>query len=180
MIKLDFYKNKTTGKTNSGKVYARANNNEPIDIKGLAKHIADHGSQYTYDIILGVLAKIASCVRHLVLDGTPVKIDDLCIFTPAVSVLPADDVESFSLSKATRAADGTYDSSNGNVRCVRMMMRATGEATQLRMTQDASLGYTSLAQKIKIGEAVLSDKKGEYLATSAGGGDGWGDEPLNP
>ena len=179
MINLDFYKYKTAGKTNTGKIYARACNDEPIDIKGLAKHIQSHGSPYTYDVILGVLAKVAGCVRHLVLEGTPVKIDDLCIFTPAVSTLPADDVEGFSLSKATRAADGSYDSSNGNVRCVRMLCRATGEAMQKQMTKDAELGYTSLALKVKTGEAVLSDKKGEYLATSAGG-DGWGDEPLNP
>ena len=78
MIKLDLYKNKIQGHKNFGKVYARSNNNDPIDIKGLAKHIQSHGSPYTYDIILGVLTKCATCVRHLVLDGTPVKFDDLC------------------------------------------------------------------------------------------------------
>ena len=57
MIKLDLYKNKIQGHKNFGKVYARSNNNDPIDIKGLAKHIQSHGSPYTYDIILGVLTK---------------------------------------------------------------------------------------------------------------------------
>ena len=179
MIKLDLYKNKIQGHKNFGKVYARSNNNDPIDIKGLAKHIQSHGSPYTYDVILGVLAKCASCVREIVLDGTPVKIDDLCIFTPAVTVMPANDVEAFSLGKATRAADGSFDSSNGNVKYVRMHCRTTGNATQARMTQDAELGYTSMAQRIKTGELTLSSTKGQYIA--GGGSSGWGDEPVvNP
>ena len=180
MIKLNFYKNKIQGHKNFGKVYARAKNNNPIDIEGLAKHIAQHGSPYTKDVILGVLSKIASCVRELVLDGTPVKIADLCIFTPAVTTIPATDAENFTLTRATRAGDGTY--SGGNIVSVRMQCRATGEATQKRMTQDAELGYTSLAQKIKNGELTLSNTKGEYISgTGTNSSSGWGDEPVvNP
>ena len=184
MIKLDLYKNKIQGHKNFGKIYGRSNNNDPLNIKGLAKHIQSHGSPYTYDVILGVLAKCASCVREIVLDGTPVKIDDLCIFTPAVTVMPANDVEAFSLGKATRAADGSFDSSNGNVKYVRMHCRTTGNATQARMTQDAELGYTSMAQRIKNGEVELSNTKGVYLvggSGNSGNNSGWGDEPVvNP
>ena len=185
MIKLDLYKYKVAGKDNTGKIYARANNDDPIGIEGLAEHIQSHGSPYTYDVILGVLAKVASCVRELVLGGTPVKIDNLCIFTPAVTTLPANDVERFSLGKATRADDGTYDSSNGNVKSVRMHCRLTGKAAQASMTKDAVLGFTSLAQRIKNGEAILSNRKGEYLASSGSsggnsGGSGGGEPVVNP
>ena len=59
-----------------------------------------------------------------------------------------------------------------------------GEAKQARMTEDAELGYTSLAQKIKSGELTLSSVKGEYISgTGSGNGSssGWGDEPVvNP
>ena len=180
MIKLNFYKNKIQGHKNFGKVYARAKNNNPIDIEGLAKHIAQHGSPYTKDVILGVLSKVAGCVRELVLDGTPVKIADLCIFTPAVTTIPAVDADHFTLTRATRAGDGTY--SGGNIVSVRMQCRATGEATQKRLTQDAELGYTSLAQKIKNGELTLSNSKGEYISgTGTNSSSGWGDEPVvNP
>ena len=86
--------------------------------------------------------------------------------------------------KATRAADGTYDASNGNVKCVRMHCRTTGQATQARMTQDAELGYTSMAQRIKNGEVELSNTKGVYLvggSGNSGNNSGWGDEPVvNP
>ena len=182
MIKLNFYKNKIQGHKNFGKVYARAKNNEPIDIEGLAKHIAQHGSPYTKDVILGVLSKIASCIRELVLDGTPVKIADLCIFTPAVTTCPANDAEHFTLTRATRAANGTY--TGGNLVSVRMLCRATGDAMQKRMTEDAELGYTSLAQKIKSGELERSNTQGEYisgLGSGSGSSSGWGDEPVvNP
>ena len=184
MIKLNFYKNKIQGHKNFGKVYARAKNNEPIEIDELAKHIAQHGSPYTKDVILGVLSKIATCIRELVLNGTPVKIADLCIFTPAVTTRPANDVEAFTLTRATRAGDGTY--TGGNVVSVRMQCRATGDAMQKHMTEDAELGYTSLAEKIKNGELTLSNTKGEYISglgsgNSSGGNSGWGDEPVvNP
>ena len=180
MIKLNFYKNKIQGHKNFGKVYARAKNNKPIEIEGLAKHIAQHGSPYTKDVILGVLSKIAGCVRELVLDGNPVKIADLCIFTPAVTTCPATDAEHFTLTRATRAANGSY--SGGNIVTVRMMCRTTGEASREHMTQDAELGYTALAEKIKAGELTLSSVKGEYIAGGGGSGSsGWGDEPVvNP
>ena len=160
MIKVNFYKDKRQCTVNFGKVYARAKNNDPIDIAGLAKHIAKHGTVYTEDVILGVLNKIASCVKELVLDGTPVKIADLCIFTPAVSTVPADDVEAFTLAK--RVKDDPE--STGNVTAVRMLCRTTGAATRKMMTQDAKLGYTDLAERIKKGEITLSSRKGEYIA----------------
>ena len=158
MIKLNFYKDKRQGNVNFGKVYARAKNNKPIDIDGLAKHIAQHGSPYTKDVILGVLSKIAGCIRELVLDGTPVKIADLCIFTPAVTTVPANTPQDFSLTKRTSEQDTT-----GNIVAVRMQCRTTGEATRKLMTQDAELGYTALAEKIKQGKLVLSSAKGVYI-----------------
>ena len=167
MIKLNFYKDKRQGNVNFGKVYARAKNNKPIDIDGLAKHIAEHGSPYTKDVILGVLSKIATCIRHLVLDGTPVKIADLCIFTPAVTTVPANTPQDFSLAKRTDENDTT-----GNVVCVRMQCRPTGESARKLMTQDAELGYTALAEKIKQGKLQLSSAKGVYIE---GEEDGEGD-----
>ena len=158
MIKLNFYKDKRQGNVNFGKVYARAKNNKPIDIDGLAKHIAQHGSPYTKDVILGVLSKIAGCIRELVLDGTPVKIADLCIFTPAVTTVPANTPQDFSLTKRTSEQDTT-----GNIVNVRMLCRTTGEAARKLMTQDAELGYTALAEKIKQGKLVLSSAKGVYI-----------------
>ena len=176
MLKIDFYKNKRSGDENLGKVYARVKANKMIGIDELADHIAEHGSPYTADVIHGVLKAIAKCTRELVLGGTPVKIDNLCIFRPAISANPANDVETFDLS-----IDSTGNGA-GNIKSVRMQCRPTGKSVPKLMTAAAQIGYTSLAQRIKNGEAILSSRKGEYLASGSGSGSGGGNtEPVvNP
>ena len=111
-----------------------------------------------------MLFRSAGCVRELVLDGTPVKIADLCIFTPAVTTVPADTAQDFSLAKRSGDSDTT-----GNIVNVRMMCRTTGEATRKNMTDDAELGYTALAEKIKQGKLQLSSAKGVYIVGEESG-----------
>ena len=69
--------------------------------------------------------------------------------------------------------------------CVRMQCRPTGSSVPKLMSAAAQLGYTSLAQRIKNGEAILSNRKGEYLASSGSsggnsGGSGGGEPVVNP
>ena len=175
MLELDFYKNKNSKSAGYGKIYARVHKVKPIDIEGLADHIAEHGSIYTPDVCLGVIRKMAACIKELCMKGQPVKLNNLAIFSPAVTSLAANDVDSFDLS--IRAKNGE----SGNIKAVRIQCRTTGLSTNENVTRSATglLGLTTLAQKIKSGEVVLSDKKGEYIATD--GGSGWGDEPVvNP
>ena len=176
MLQIDFYKNKRASHPNYGKVYGRVKSNKMIGIEELAQHISEHGSPYTVDVIHGVLRKVSTCIRELVLSGTPVKIDNLCIFRPAITMgRPAFDPETFDLSVGE----------DSNISCVRMQCRPTGKAASKEMTAAAQLGYTSLAQRIKNGEAVLSNRKGEYLVSGSGGSGGGsgsgGSEPVvNP
>lgn len=154
MLKINLYKNKRQGDENFGKVYGRSENNAPIELEGLAEHIAEHGTVYTPDVVLGVLKKLASCIKELTLSGQPVKIADLCIIRANVTSTPANNVDSFDIAT--------------NIKKVRMQFTATGKATPAKMTEDARMGYTSLAQRIKNGEVTLSNRKGEYIT----GGDG--------
>ena len=180
MLELDFYKNKIQGHKNFGKVYARVHKTKPIDIEGLADHIAEHGSVYTPDICLGVIRKMASCIIELCMKGQPVKLNNLCIFSPAVTSLPAADVDHFDLSIRPKGGD------SGNISKVRIQTRTTGLSTNENVTRSATglLGYTSLAQRIKNGELELSNTKGVYIVgenSNSGGSSGWGDEPVvNP
>ena len=179
MLELDFYKNKIQGHKNFGKVYARVHKTKPIDIEGLADHIAEHGSVYTPDICLGVIRKMASCIIELCMKGQPVKLNNLCIFSPAVTSLPAADVDHFDLSIRPKGGD------SGNISKVRIQCRNTGLSTNDNITRGATglLGYTSLAQHIKNKELELSSTKGEYLVggSNSGGDNGFGDTPVvNP
>jgi hypothetical protein len=149
MLEIDFYKNKNQESRQYGKVYGRIHNRDPWEIDRLAEHIAVHGSPYTRDVIYAVLIKAADCIKHLVLEGQPVKLADLCIFKATAISTPAVSVEKFDLSQ--------------NIRAVRLGCRATGATRIKSMRDDVQLTYTSLAQRIKDGEATLSNEKGKYL-----------------
>ena len=151
MLKIDLYKNKNQEARNFGKVYGRVSNNEPIGIDGLSKHIALHGSPYTRDIIQGVLSRAADCIKELALTGQPVKLGDLAIFKATVVSKPAVSVEKFDLSE--------------HISRVKLNCTPTGECRPKVLTAEAELGYTTMAQKLKNGEATLSSEKGKYLET---------------
>ena len=63
-----------------GKYYAHIKAIETLDTRKLAQHIADHGSVYTSDVVLGVMEKFRSCLVEMLLESKKVKIDGLGIF----------------------------------------------------------------------------------------------------
>ena len=67
-----------------GKYYAEPDTKEPLNLKGFAKHISDHGKLVTYDLAQLVLANIVSCLKELVTQGQPVKLDGFGTFTPTI------------------------------------------------------------------------------------------------
>lgn len=153
MLKINLYKNKNRNSRFFGKVYGRVENAEPIGIPELAKHMADHNTPYSKGIIQGILTDMAYCIKELMLQGQPVKLADIAIFKASVTSTPAVDVEEFDLTK--------------NIKNVRLCAQATGIVSRKKFTADALLGYTSMAQRIKDGEAELSGEKGVYLVGGA-------------
>ena len=63
-----------------GKWYARAKAIETLNTRGMANHIAEHGSVYTSDVVFGVLEKFRSCLIEQLLNSKKVKIDGLGTF----------------------------------------------------------------------------------------------------
>ena len=149
MLKINLYKNKNQESRQFGKVYGRVENNEPIDIEGLSEHIAMHGSQFTKDVIYGVLIKAAACIKELALSGQPVKLGNLAIFKAAVTSSPAQSAEKFDLRT--------------NITAVRLQVRGTGATATKEMAKGAQLQLTDSAQRIVNGEVQLSNEKGKYL-----------------
>ena len=47
-----------------GRLYAELDRNRTLSLRGLAKHISEHGSIYTRDIVEGVLTKLCQCIRQ--------------------------------------------------------------------------------------------------------------------
>ena len=58
-----------------GKYYAEADSKEPLNLKGFAKHISEHGKLVDYPMAVLVLQNIVSCLKEMVTQGQPVKLD---------------------------------------------------------------------------------------------------------
>ena len=67
-----------------GKYYPEADSKEPLNLKGFAKHISEHGKLVDYPMAVLVLQNIVSCLKEMVTTGQPVKLDGFGTFTPTI------------------------------------------------------------------------------------------------
>lgn len=67
------------------KIYARAQYNELVDLPALARHIQEHGSPFTRDVIQGVLSAAVDCLREQLVSGNKVDFGDLGSFYVSLS-----------------------------------------------------------------------------------------------
>ena len=63
-----------------GKWYARLKSIETLSIEKLAKHISEHGSVFTADVVEGVMKKFKSCLLEMLLESKKVKVAGLGTF----------------------------------------------------------------------------------------------------
>ena len=79
-IIYDIYRNVKSGSISEGRYFGRVLQTETLNTAKLARHIAEHGSPYTQDVVEGVLRKAESCILELILDSKKIKIDGLGTF----------------------------------------------------------------------------------------------------
>ena len=103
-INYQLYKMKRTGSAFDGKIYARAKYNEMYDLNKLAQHMAAHNTNFSRGQILAVLTDMVACTRELCLQSKKVKIENLGIFYPSLTSLPAEDTKKFNARLHIRAA----------------------------------------------------------------------------
>ena len=63
-----------------GRWYARLKSIETLSTTKLAKHISEHGSVYTQDVVEGVMTKFKSCLVEMLLESKKVKVAGLGTF----------------------------------------------------------------------------------------------------
>ena len=63
-----------------GKWYARLKSIETLNTERLAKHISEHGSVFTADVVEGVMKKVKTCLLEMLLESKKVKIAGLGTF----------------------------------------------------------------------------------------------------
>ena len=72
--------NKNAKSSIKGKWFAHSKSVETMNTRKLAKHISEHGSVYTTDVVFGVLEKFRSCLVEMLLESKRVKIEGLGTF----------------------------------------------------------------------------------------------------
>ena len=97
--------NKNAKSSIKGKWFAHSKSVETMNTRKLAKHISEHGSVYTTDVVFGVLEKFRSCLVEMLLESKRVKIDGLGTFFTTIENEPggADKKEEFNVGKNLKA-----------------------------------------------------------------------------
>ena len=79
-IIYDVYKNTNELNTAFGKYFGRIVHTETMNTRKLARHISEHGSVYTQDVVEGVLTKAEACIIEMLLESKKVKLEGLGTF----------------------------------------------------------------------------------------------------
>ena len=84
-----------------GKWYARLKSIETLSTEKLAKHISEHGSVFTADVVEGVMKKVKTCLVEMLLESKKVKIAGLGTFylTAECTKGGADKEEDFNVNQ---------------------------------------------------------------------------------
>ena len=81
---INLRQNKNDESTAYGKYFAEVDSKEPLNLKGLAAHMAEHNKVSTHEMIVLVLGEMVKCMVHLLKEGQPVKLDGFGTFSPSV------------------------------------------------------------------------------------------------
>ena len=65
-----------------GKYYPEADTKEPLNLKGFARHLSEHGKIVDYPMAVLVLQNIVGCLKEMAVQGQPVKLDGFGTFSP--------------------------------------------------------------------------------------------------
>ena len=97
--------NKNVKSSVFGKWFAHGKSVETMNTRKLAKHISEHGSVYTTDVVFGVLEKFRSCLVEMLLESKRVKIDGLGTFFTTLENEPGGALkkDEFSVTKNLKA-----------------------------------------------------------------------------
>ena len=106
-ILYEVYKNdiKDSESVMYGKWYARLKSIETMSMTKLAKHISEHGSVFTEDVVEGVMKKFNPCLLEMLLESKKVKVAGLGTFylTCECQKGGADKEEDFNVNQHLKA-----------------------------------------------------------------------------
>lgn len=131
------YQNKNSKSVAYGKWFARAVTiGKTINIDELAKHMSEHNTPFSEGTIVGILRDMVKCIRELNLNGQPVKIDNLAIFSAHVENRGGwQKLEDVNLTVGMTDDKGKP----AGIQSIRQCAQATGDFTKAELTKYGSL-----------------------------------------
>jgi len=83
------------------RAYASLQLDGNINTTQLAEHISEHGSVYSKGTVIGVLTELATCVRHFLLEGYSIDLEDIGIIYPSIKSKGAESADKFTTDHIT-------------------------------------------------------------------------------
>ena len=81
---INLRQNTNDESTAFGKYFAETERKEPINLKGFCRHMTEHGKIASEQMCELVIKQMVDCMKELVAQGQPVKLDGLGTFSPSV------------------------------------------------------------------------------------------------
>ena len=92
---VNLRKNKNQYNPSYGKYFPEADTKDPLNLKGFARHLSEHGKLASYEMLVLVLQNIVDCMRHLLLEGVPIKLEGLGTFRAGIEGTGADSIAEY-------------------------------------------------------------------------------------
>ena len=145
-LRVDLYKNIRTSSRTYGQYYGKVRSRDTLSLRGFARHMTEHGKRVTYEEMVMFLTQMVDCMKELLTQGVPVKLDGLGTFKIGIASTGADSVEAYTVE--------------GNIKGMRVNFLPEGSGTlDERMTSAALMDITTF----KLNDVVESTahNKGE-------------------
>ena len=155
-ILYEVKQNQLEHSTAFGKWFAYVKSLETLNTRKLAKHISEHGSVYTQDVVFGVLEKFRSCLLEMLLDSKKVKIDGLGTF--------------FTTIENQKGGAVTKDNFNVNTHLKPLHIRFLPEQEQ--GMNISSREFLKQAEFINVESLLKKDSEEENGGSTGGGSNG--------
>ena len=188
---INLRQNKNDDSTAYGKYFAEVNSKEPLNLKGFAAHMTSHGKIADYQMCVLVLGQVVDCLKELLTQGQPVKLDGFGTFSPSV------DGQKLGKANLAAAVAGGPDAMINGIHINFIPENTKGEKlTSKALKADCIFTFGYLVESVKrtvngkerrfqnktpISYILAPEGDGETGGGSTGGntgGDTGGDEPI--
>ncbi len=123
---------------------------DTLNLRGLADHIASHGSIYTQDVVQGVLTKFTACMVELIKEGVGVKLDGLGTFYPTIEAKGAETPVGYNIMEYAKGVHIRFTPENSELdRITSRQMQA-----MCSFKQNMLFDLNGVPKKVKDGQLV--------------------------